>query len=65
MGYISPTNLHAAFTCLAPKSIRIQSSRQYLFMLLGSTRAKAVGKMLMKLTPEQHFLIKQAIPKFR
>jgi len=45
-------NLRAAFTCVAPKSVRIQSSRQYLFTLLGSTRAKAVCTMLMKLTPE-------------
>jgi hypothetical protein len=36
---------------VAPISVRIQSSHQYLFMLLGSIRAKAAGKMLMKLTP--------------
>ncbi len=36
---------------VAPKSVRLQSSCQYIIMLLGSTRAKAVSKMLMKLTP--------------
>jgi len=36
---------------VAPKSVRIQSSQQYLFTLLGSSGTKAVRKMLMKLTP--------------
>ncbi len=36
---------------VAPKSIRIQASCQYLFTLLGSTGAKAARRMLMKLTP--------------
>jgi len=35
------------------KSIKIQSSCQYLFMLLRSMKEKAGHKMLMKLTPEQ------------
>jgi hypothetical protein len=43
--------LHTAFTPVAPKSVRIQSSRQYLFTLFGSTSAKAARLMLMKLTP--------------
>jgi len=51
LGSISPTYLRAAFTQVAPKSIRIQSSCQYLFTLLGSTGAKAAHRMLMKLTP--------------
>jgi len=34
-----------------PKSVRIQSSCQDLFVLLGSAGVKAVGKLLMKLTP--------------
>ncbi len=49
-GSITPTYLHTNFTPLAPKSIRIQSSCLYLFMLLGSTGAKAARRMLMKLT---------------
>jgi len=48
---ISSTYLHTAFTPIAPKSVIIQSSCQYLFTLLGSTGAKADCKMLMKLTP--------------
>ncbi len=43
--------LRTAFTLVAPKIIRIQSNPQYLFTLLGSTCAKAVSRMLMKLTP--------------
>jgi len=50
-GSISPTFLRAAFTPVAPKSVRIQSSCQYLFTLLGSTGAKAAHRTLMKLTP--------------
>jgi len=51
LGLISPTCLRAAFIMpVAPKSVRIQSSRQYLFTLLGSTGTKAARKMLMKLT---------------
>jgi len=50
-GSISPTYLCTAFTPVAPKSVRIQSSCQYLFMLLGSTCAKAVCRTLMKLNP--------------
>ncbi len=37
---------------VAPKSVRIQSSCQYLFTLLGSTGAKAALRTLMKLTPD-------------
>ncbi len=36
---------------VAHKSVRIQSSCQYLFTLLGSTSAKAARRMLMKLSP--------------
>jgi len=39
-------------TPVAPKSVRIQSSYQYFFTLLGSTGAKAARRMLMKLTPD-------------
>jgi len=35
---------------VAHKSVRIHSSCQYLFTLLGSTDAKAACGMLMKLT---------------
>jgi len=50
MGSISPTYLRTAFAPVDPKSVRIQSSCQYHFTLLGSTSAKAARKMLMKLT---------------
>jgi len=43
--------LRSAFTHVDPESVRIQSNPQYLFMLLGSTCAKAARRMLMKLTP--------------
>ncbi len=43
--------LRAAFALVGPKSVRIQSSSQYLFMLLGSPGAKAARRTLMKLTP--------------
>ncbi len=51
LGSVSPTCLSTAFTPVAPKSVKNQSSCQYLFMLLGSTGAKAARRMLMKLTP--------------
>jgi len=40
-----------AFTLTDPKSVRTQSSRQYLFTLLGSAHIKAIRRALMKLTP--------------
>ncbi len=46
--------LHTAFMLVGPKSVRIQSSSQYLFTLLGSTGAKAARRTLMKLTPDRH-----------
>jgi len=55
-GSISPTYLHTAFTPVSPKRVRIQSSFQYLFMLLGSTGAKAACRMMMKLTPGVDFI---------
>ncbi len=48
--------LRAAFTPLAPKSVRIQSSCQYLFTLLGPTGAKAARRTMMKLTPAVNFI---------
>ncbi len=42
--------LRTAFALVGPKSVRIQSSSQYLFTLLGSTGVKAVCRTLMKLT---------------
>jgi len=56
LGSISPTYLRKAFTGVALKSIRIQSSCLYLFTLLGSTRAKAEHRMLIKLTPGVNFI---------
>ncbi len=50
-GSVSPTYLPTAFMPVDPKSIRIQSSCQYLFTLLGSSVAKAARRTLMKLTP--------------
>jgi hypothetical protein len=49
-------HLRAAFTPIAPKSVRIQLSRQYLFTPLGSTGAKAAHRTLMKLTPRVDFI---------
>ena len=43
--------LRTAFTPVVPQSVRTQSSRQYLFTLLGPTSVKAVRRTLMKLTP--------------
>ncbi len=40
-----------AFTPVDPKSVRIQSSCQYLFTLLGSMVAKAARRTMMKLSP--------------
>jgi len=51
LGSISPTCLCTAFTPVAPKSVRFQSSCKYLFTLLGSTVANTARRMLMKLTP--------------
>jgi len=51
---VSPTYLRTAFTPIAPKSVKIQSSCQYLFTLLGSIGAKAARRTLMKLTPAKH-----------
>ncbi len=50
---ISPKCLCSAFMLTYPKSVKIQSSCQYLYVLLGSTCIKAAHKKLMKLTPEQ------------
>ncbi len=44
--------LRTAFALVDPKSVRTQSSRQYLFTLLGSTSVKAVRRTLMKPTPK-------------
>jgi hypothetical protein len=52
LGSISPTYLRTAFTPVAPNSIRINLSCQYLFTLLGSTGAKSASRALMKLTPD-------------
>ncbi len=53
---ISPTYLCTNFTPVAPKSVRIQSSCQYLFTLLGSTGAQADCGTLRKLTPRVNFI---------
>ncbi len=57
LGSISPTYLRTAFTTVAPKSVRIQSSCQCLFTLLGSTSVKAVLSTLMKLTPDRWMVL--------
>jgi len=44
--------LWAAFMWKDPKSVKIQSSHQYLFGLLGSVNVEALSKMLMKFTPK-------------
>jgi len=50
VGSISPTYLRAAFMPVAPKSVRIQSNCQYLFMLFGIYGRKRARRTLMKLT---------------
>ncbi len=47
---ISPTCLCTAFARKDPKSAKRQSSRQYLFVLLGSSHKKIASKTLVKLT---------------
>jgi len=56
LGSISPIYLHTPFTHVTPKSVRIQSSRQCLFMHLGSAHKKAALTTLMKLTPGINFI---------
>ncbi len=56
LGLISRTYLRTALAPVAPKSVRIQSSCQYLFTLLGSTGVKAECRTLMKLTPGVNFI---------
>jgi len=48
-GSISPTCFRTALTDPDPKSIKIQSSCQCLFALLGSALLKVTCKILMKL----------------
>ncbi len=43
--------LCTAFALVDPKSIQIQLNHKCLFMLLGSTRVKAVRRTLIKLSP--------------
>jgi hypothetical protein len=54
--------LGTAFTLMGPKSIRIQSSSQYLFMLLGTMGAKAARRALIKLTPVSATTLRPAFP---
>jgi len=49
---ISQTFLRAAFTHAYPKSVKIQSSYQYLFALLESASIKTALRKLMKLTTD-------------
>jgi len=42
--------MHCFYTCRS-KSVKVQSSRKYLFALLGSSCVKAADITLMKLTP--------------
>jgi len=51
LGLILTICLSKAFAQADPKRVRIQSSLQYLFALLGSAGIKAARKILMKLTP--------------
>ncbi len=56
--------LRTAFTPVVPQSVRTQSSRQYLFTLLGPTSVKAVRRTLMKLTPGLSVFLFQLIISF-
>jgi len=47
--------LRATFLWVDPKTAKIQSSHQYLFALLGSERAKAAHKMMVKTTRGVNF----------
>jgi len=47
-----------------PKSVKIQSSHQYLFALLGLAHVKAARKTLMKLTPDFQCLIEFVIAEY-
>jgi len=40
-----------AFMCVDPKNVKIQSSRQYIFALLGYTLIKAVRKHVGEIDP--------------
>ena len=46
---------YSFYACRSQKRKKIQLSHKYLFMLLGSTGAKAVRRTLMKLTPGANF----------
>jgi len=50
VGSISPTYFRTAFMRKDPESVKIQTSRQFLITLLGSTGTKAAHKTLMILT---------------
>jgi len=52
LGLISPTCLLEAFMCTDPKSAKKIDDLTVFFVLLGSSRVKAVCKMLVKLTPD-------------
>ncbi len=49
--YVLKGQFHQRSTQADLKSVKIQSSCQCLFVLLGSERVKATSKMLVKLTP--------------
>ncbi len=52
LGSISPTCLRAAFMRSDPKSIKIYSSHQYLFVHMGSLRIEAERKHVDEIDPE-------------
>ncbi len=53
--------LHTAFALVDPKSVKDTDDLTIIFTLLGSTGAKAVHRILMKLTPDcsNQFLYKE------
>jgi len=47
------------------KNVKIQSSRKYLFAILGSEGVKVVRKMLMKLTPDSRDLQQNTLATYK
>jgi len=61
---ILPTFYRAAFMGADPKSVKIQSSLQYLFALLGYTCIKAACKHVGEIDPICHFYQHRVSVKF-
>jgi len=49
--------LHTAFMCADPQSVKIQSSCQYLFVILGTVHIKAARKHVGDIDPWCQYVI--------